>query len=259
MDVESLIRTWCLKYCRRPLEEDPRICRALSRFLWFLAILAGLAIVFYFLFNSAPIIIVQRVYLEKNNSDYATQRMFSSSRSYGSDIDAASKTREGAVTDLYTQYGVVIANDSNTGEEQNILNCPCTSQTLTWTDFVSFRLLNATPPIGFMNYTDVPSGVSLIANVPKTIDPVYLSKDSDILTVEKFCESNMISLLPSRNYSASFDMDCPDLATSLLTTEVQPETQLRSSWDNPRAYFESPNLLDQQFLYSNTLRRLYGE
>ncbi|KAG0592361.1 hypothetical protein KC19_1G245500 [Ceratodon purpureus] len=250
----------------RPLKEEPEPynCRAFFRVMLVLVLIAGAALAFVLLFRAAPNVRVVRIYLQNDNTDYATQRMFNSSVAYGGDIDEQQKLADAAVKNLSDQFGVVTnytsASDPNKVGETEVLVCPCTTTTVSWTEYVHFYSLNYTPPQPLLNYTEFelppPQGtvLSLITTSNFTSGDVrYLTKESN-LTHERFCDQ--LHMIPSRFLPTSFFMDCPALVAALLTTEPQGEN-LRTNWNDPRtSYFESPVLLNQKFLYANTLRRL---
>jgi len=238
---------------RRELEEEPGVSRAITRLLCLLFLLGGFCYAFYWLFMDEPNINVKRYYLEGEDSNFAIERLYNSSASYGTNITEVGST------------------------EQEILDCPCTTTTISWIDYVHFYTINSTfidPSSGkpIMDYGEYNDQFSLNSLVGTTVlDSVgsrlstYLSRDRDDLTTEKFC-SNLL-ILPSRFMDGLFqELDCKGMVTALLTTTPTAElTPTQSgvgsmSWNDPRAsYFESPSLQNQKYLYSNTIHRLHGK
>lgn len=215
----------------------------------------GFGVAVWQVYHDASSVRIQRVYLDKN-SDYAIQRQYNTSAAFGTAIDAEKET----------------SNSSTSSQAAEILNCPCTNTTISWTAYTHFYTLTyappGDPPLGYLIDPETGDLTAVVENPTRPndasqVDPEYLFRNSQVdeLTRETFCTN--VSILPTK-FNISFPSnvyDCFGLVTSLFTTAPLPETDgnARPRWNNPQASsFDTPLLLKQEFLYSNTLQRLYG-
>lgn len=154
------------QYCySRELQEQPGVWRGVTRLVCLLCLLGAFAYTFYSLYVE-----VKRVYLHGKDNTYATDRLYGSSASYGTDIDAANTT--------------VVPNHGSA--EQETLDCPYTS-TISWTNFVHFYI-NLTvpdrPPI--LDYTSSNDSAKFSLThsgydvVPLGSDNYYLKNSSEV-------------------------------------------------------------------------------
>lgn len=149
----------------RELQEQPGVWRGVTRLVCLLCLLGAFAYTFYSLYVE-----VKRVYLHGKDNTYATDRLYGSSASYGTDIDAANTT--------------VVPNHGSA--EQETLDCPYTS-TISWTNFVHFYI-NLTvpdrPPI--LDYTSSNDSAKFSLThsgydvVPLGSDNYYLKNSSEV-------------------------------------------------------------------------------
>lgn len=220
--------------------------RDITRVLCLLCLLGGFAFAFYRLFMEAPSIRVKRVYLDGKNSDFATSRLHNSSASYGTDVPEVVST------------------------EIEVIDCPCMMPTISWVDHVHFYTIDSTfvDPVDGSRILTFPANRSsgpseVLHRVPDL--STYISRGTEDLNTTEFCLK--IELLPQSFMSRTFQIyDCVNVVTALFSTTPRADNEQqwsysgRGFWDNPRAsYFESPSLLSQKFLYSNTIRRLHGK
>lgn len=228
--------------------------RDIIRVLCLLCLLGGSAFAFYLLFMETSNIRVERVYLDGKDSDFAISRLYNSTTSYGTNISEVLVT------------------------EKEVIDCPCTRTTISWVEYVYFYTINSTyvnPESGrpIMDYNKTAYTVILQSFRPGNLQEIvgkdelsrYVSRDKDDLTPDKFCTNTMI--WPAAFYTDRVrTLNCLSAVTTILTTTpsedpyVASNNKMTSSWNDPRAsYFDSLSLLNQKFLYSNTLRRLRGK
>ncbi|KAG0619504.1 hypothetical protein M758_4G143900 [Ceratodon purpureus] len=231
----------------RPLQKEYARGRPFVRLLVILAMIIAFGIGAWLIYQDASNIRIQRFYLDKHE-DYATQRLFNKSVSYGTLVDAEKKTR-----------------NSTSSDAPEFIDCPCRNKTFSWTAYTHFYTLNYTPPgdTPALNYIldNTTGSITALSDNRGTVDSKYLFvNQSNQLTRDEFC-AFAISILPKEYTISSAYLDCPGLVASFFTTDPLPETpgNSRSRWNNPQASnFDSPLLLSQEFLYSKTLQNLYA-
>lgn len=214
--------------------------RAIVKVLvWILVVghLIAVGCAYFFLFF-APNTRTDRVYLQHGFEDYAIKTHFNELASYGLNVKES-------------EYPV---------SGNHVVSCPCTTTTVSWTDFVHFYVINNSRGDLVYKYDSNDNLIDFTyAGCDDSIDPKYLSRTFKLKkdNVCTFCGSEHVNIFPhALNTGHNLNTDCEFISNLFVTTQESKTSWGRNWRDNAISYFQSPVLLHQKFLYSNTIQLL---
>ncbi|KAH8965150.1 hypothetical protein BDL97_04G103400 [Sphagnum fallax] len=217
--------------------------RAIVKVLvWILVVghLIAVGCAYFFLFF-APNTRTDRVYLQHGFEDYAIKTHFNELASYGLNVKES-------------EYPV---------SGNHVVSCPCTTTTVSWTDFVHFYVINNSRGDLVYKYDSNDNLIDFsYAGCDDSIDPKYLSRTFKLKkdNVCTFCGSEHVNIFPhALNTGHNLNTDCEFISNLFVTTQESKVSWGRNWRDNAISYFQSPVLLHQKFLYSNTIQLLKSQ
>jgi hypothetical protein len=147
--------------------------------------------------------------------------------------------------------------------KRHAVSCPCTTTTISWTEFTHFFIINNTRGDLIYEYDANNNliGFTYACDGTDIIDPKYLSRTFKLKkdNMCTFCGSDHVNIFPpSLNTGRNLNTDCEFLSKLFVNTQGEKSSWGRQWRDNAISYFLSPILLHQKFLYFNTINLLKG-